>query len=173
MEEQWKQYPFDPDYLVSNYGNIKGPKGHILKGGINNAGYKRIGLYHNGQAIFKFVHRMVMETFAPCENMNNLIVNHKDGNKLNNHLNNLEWCTQEENAIHARDILKIEYQTEQAHEARKQKIKMIDINTNEEQIFNSINECANFLNVTYQTIQYYLKTQKPYYKKQKKFEKIS
>ena len=43
--EEWKNYPFDTRYQVSNYGNIKGQKGNILKGSINNAGYKRIGLY--------------------------------------------------------------------------------------------------------------------------------
>ena len=99
--EEWKNYPFDTRYQVSSYGNIKGQKGNILKGSINNAGYKRIGLYSNGKAVFKFVHRMVMETFSPCANSDDLIVNHKDGNKLNNHVDNLEWATSSENMLHA------------------------------------------------------------------------
>ena len=157
--EEWKNYPFDTRYQVSNYGNIKGQKGNILKGSINNAGYKRIGLYSDGKAVFKFVHRMVMETFSPCANSDDLIVNHKDGNKLNNNLDNLEWCTTKENAEHARDILKISYNTENAHEARKIKINVLNENKEIIQTFNSINECANFYNIKYQTIQYYLKTQ--------------
>lgn len=172
MQEIWKEYPFDTRYQVSNLGRVKGQKGNILKGTKTNAGYKKVGLYTNGKAVFKYIHRMVMETFNPCDNTANLDVNHIDGNKENNQLNNLEWVTKQENAQHARDVLKISYSTQAAHEARKQKIKMIDINTGEEQIFNSIKDCANALNVTYQTIQYYIKTEKPYYKKQKKFEKI-
>ncbi len=171
--EIWKPYPMDNRYQVSNLGNIKGPKGTILKGTQTKAGYKKVGLYTNGKGTFKYVHRMVLETFLPNKESNILEVNHKDGNKENNTLENLEWVTGTENKIHARDYLKINYSTQAAHEARKQKIKMIDINTNEEQIFNSINECANFLQVTYQTLQYYIKTGKPYYKKQKKFEKLT
>jgi len=170
--EEWKEYPFNKKYLVSNTGFIKGQKGTILKGS-TNGGYKRVNLYDdNKNCQSKYVHRMVLETFSPCENSDNLQVNHKDGNKENNNLNNLEWVTSQENIIHARDILKTQYQTKAAHEARKIKIKMIDINTQEETIFNSLNDCAKELQVSYQTIQYYLKSGNPYYKKQKRFEKI-
>ena len=103
--EEWKNYPLDVRYQVSNYGNVKGQKGNILKGSINNAGYKRIGLYSDGKAVFKFVHRMVMETFSPCANSDDLIVNHKDGNKLNNNVDNLEWVTPSENQKHRQKIL--------------------------------------------------------------------
>ena len=47
------------------------------------------------------VHRLVMMAFNPVENMNELEVNHIDGNKKNNKLENLEWCTASENQIHA------------------------------------------------------------------------
>ena len=43
------------------------------------------------------VHRLVMMAFAPVDNMESLEVNHKDGNKRNNSLSNLEWCTSSEN----------------------------------------------------------------------------
>lgn len=47
------------------------------------------------------VHRLVMMAFSPVENMDELEVNHIDGNKKNNKLENLEWCTASENQIHA------------------------------------------------------------------------
>lgn len=47
------------------------------------------------------VHRLLMETFCPVENMQNLQVNHIDGNKSNNRLDNLEWTTRKENMQHA------------------------------------------------------------------------
>ena len=47
------------------------------------------------------VHRLVMMAFNPVENMNELEVNHIDGNKKNNKIENLEWCTASENQIHA------------------------------------------------------------------------
>lgn len=50
------------------------------------------------------LHRLVMMAFRPVENMDNLQVNHIDGNKKNNKLENLEWCTASENQIHAYKI---------------------------------------------------------------------
>lgn len=165
--EQWKKYPFDERYQVSNTGLIKGQNGQILKGSKNNAGYFRIGLYTNGKAIFKFVHRMVLETFLPCENMENLQVNHKDGNKENNTLNNLEWVTRSENLKHSIHILGNQPKNLQSlHENNQKKIKTINTETQEEKIFESLQAAAVYYNVTYQTLQYYLKNKK-LWKKQK------
>ena len=50
--------------------------------------------------LFDF-HRLLLETFCPCENMKKLTVNHKDGNKKNNTLDNLEWLTNEDNLRHS------------------------------------------------------------------------
>lgn len=60
-----------------------------------------MSFYIYGKYKRKLVHRLVLMTFNPVENMENLQVNHIDGNKRNNNISNLEWCTLEENMKHA------------------------------------------------------------------------
>lgn len=68
----------------------------MLKQTVNRSGYKRVGLYKNGKYKPYNVHRLVAITFIP--NPTNLpVVNHKDEDKTNNNVNNLEWCTYEYN----------------------------------------------------------------------------
>lgn len=55
----------------------------------------------NGKKKTYRAHRLVLMAFKPVDNMENLEVNHIDGNKKNNKLENLEWCTSSENQIHA------------------------------------------------------------------------
>ena len=78
-------------YLISNQGDVKSVKRNkILKCAIV-CGYKCVNLYANGKNKMHKVHRLVAEAFIP--NPNNLPqVNHKDENKLNNCVENLEWC---------------------------------------------------------------------------------
>jgi hypothetical protein len=67
-----------------------------------NHGYKRVMLVVNGKKLHKRVHRLVAEAFIP--NPNNLpVCHHKDNDKTNNHLSNLEWTTFEENTQFAYD----------------------------------------------------------------------
>jgi hypothetical protein len=97
--EVYKEIPFAKNYLCSNYGNVKSKRyNKPLKGFVNNSGYKRvqIGLSKNKH----FIHRLVAETFL-AKKINKDFVNHKDGNKLNNSLENLEWVSRSENDIHA------------------------------------------------------------------------
>ncbi|MCF0126444.1 MAG: HNH endonuclease [Clostridia bacterium] len=87
----------DTQYLISEDGKIFNSKTKkFLKGSLDKDGYRRFSL--NG--FNASVHRMIMETYKPVENMEKLEVNHIDGNKLNNTLENLEWCTREENMAH-------------------------------------------------------------------------
>ena len=90
-------------YLVSNTGEIKGVKsGKIRSKNVNKKGYCFVSgsLGSRSSKITFKVHKAVAETFIPLVDGKNL-VNHKDGNKLNNHVDNLEWCTNQENIIHA------------------------------------------------------------------------
>lgn len=110
-------------YFITEDGRVfsyikKSPNGGIidytrtpkeLKPNYNNKGYCRINLYNNGKMIKKSIHRLVAETYIP--NPDNLPqVNHKDENKTNNHVSNLEWVTSHQNTIHSccRWIWKIE-----------------------------------------------------------------
>ena len=72
----------------------------ILKSSIGNHGYNVVSLHKDKKQKTKTVHRLLAKTFIP--NPNNLpMVNHKDGVKTNNYVDNLEWCTSEYNNAHA------------------------------------------------------------------------
>jgi len=97
---------FEGLYEVSNFGCVYSlPRRYRreckkLRLRVNTKGYPHVQLYKDGK-IFTFrVHRLVAETFLP-NNSNKKEVNHIDGNKLNNELNNLEWATSKENYDHA------------------------------------------------------------------------
>lgn len=120
MEEKeiWKKVVDNSNYLVSNKGRVYSKeviidtnktlkkqkhkrtyKGCILNFGIS-MGYFKVNLKYNNKYYNKKVHWLVAETFIPNPD-NKPCINHKDGNKLNNNVDNLEWCTYKENTQHA------------------------------------------------------------------------
>ena len=99
--EFWKDINgYEGYYQISSYGNVKNvTTGTILIGDTNNVGYRRVTLHKPIKKRF-FVHKLVAMHF--CDGFKeNLVVNHKDGDKLNNHSENLEWVTRSENDLHA------------------------------------------------------------------------
>ena len=88
-----------PNYSIDEYGNIKNIKrDKQLKPYLTPKGYYKVVL--NGTHYF--VHRLVALNFIPNPDSDNLVqVNHIDGNKLNNHIDNLEWVTCKKNINHA------------------------------------------------------------------------
>lgn len=88
------------NYLVSDNGEVFNKKNinKPLKTRVNSSGYKYLNLSQNGIVKSKILHRLVAEAFLEIKND---VVNHKDGNKLNNNLDNLEFCTQKANIKHA------------------------------------------------------------------------
>nr|DAP22880.1 MAG TPA: homing endonuclease [Caudoviricetes sp.] len=72
-----------------------------MKDCIKNGYVKNTLILKDGREKAYFRHRLVMICFNPIENYEEMQVNHKDGNKLNNSFDNLEWCTNQENRIHA------------------------------------------------------------------------
>lgn len=102
MCEIWKDIRgYEGFYLVSNHGNIKSIKRNIiLKSSNNKKGYLQVILGYKGKTKAFRVHRLVAENFI--ENVDKKSqVNHIDGNKHNNRVDNLEWCTNSENQKHA------------------------------------------------------------------------
>lgn len=142
--EVWKDIKnYEGYYQVSSYGRVKNVKtDRVLNGDTNNIGYKRVWLYSPVKKR-TFVHRLVAEAF--CENIDNKpIINHKDGNKQNNHADNLEWVTRSENDLHAFKMgLRKVYPSQFRH-----KIAAFYSDTKElYKIFNNVEECHNELKV--------------------------
>ena len=99
---------YDYKYLISNDGNVFSINlKTFLKISYDTNGYAYVVLYLNGKSKNESIHRLVAKYFI--ENVDNkYAVNHRDGDKKNNKITNLEWCTQSENEIHAsKEILKL------------------------------------------------------------------
>jgi hypothetical protein len=106
--EEWKTLERIPKYEVSNYGKIRSTKNEkvkLLKVCVNNWGYELVCLSDGKKRYTSYIHRLVAEVFIPTTNKA-LVVNHKDKNKKNNIVNNLEWTTVMENIWHRDDTEK-------------------------------------------------------------------
>ena len=109
--EIWKNIEgYENKYLISNLGRVKslydnkGRERELIRiPRIAKNGYYYVNLYKNGKSKTKKIHRLVAEHFI--NNINNYpCVNHIDGNKLNNKVENLEWCTYSENTRKAIEL---------------------------------------------------------------------
>ncbi len=91
-----------PDYAVTEEGNVisfKNGGPATLNPAKNSRGYKHVWLRSPQSRKWFKVHVLIAKLFIP--NPQNLPqINHKDGNKLNNHIKNLEWCTETDNQLH-------------------------------------------------------------------------
>lgn len=163
--EIWKDVKgYEGIYQVSNKGRIKSlsryergrngkpcfRKEKILKGQVSQYGYRRIQLFKDSKVKFPGVHRVVAEAFIPNPE-NKPQVNHKDGNKLNNNVENLEWVTQSENMKHALELglykPNVESARKKANKVRLTKVNQYDFNGNYLRSFNSVKEAAKHVGV--------------------------
>ena len=88
-------------YVRNKYG-VRLAKGRMVAISYDTAGYPKVTLHKEGKRKTKLVHRLVMENFT--NEPFNETVNHKDGVKTNNDITNLEWCTYQENTLHAYSV---------------------------------------------------------------------
>lgn len=160
MQEEWKKCPLDERYQISNLGNVKGARGKILKP-FFCGNYLYVSL---GKGNKHSVHRLVMITFSPIEEMEKLQVNHKDGNPTNNILNNLEWVTPSENIQHSYDVLKRKPAYGNAIKSHEKAIYSMDITTKEKKYFNSQTDCAFYYNCDKSNLTKYIDTEKVWIK---------
>lgn len=103
--EEWRPMVGHNGYLISNEGRIYNLKtGKHPRGYVNKHGYAHACLCENGKRFDVALHREVAKAFLQ-EAYGKTQVNHIDGNKTNNNVGNLEWCTAKENSLHARRVL--------------------------------------------------------------------
>lgn len=165
--EEWKDIVgYEHIYQVSNCGRVKrisqryvDKYGHkrcrserILSQIKSRCGYMLVHLSNDGLAKHLYVHRLVAEAFIE-NNDNNPQVNHKNGNKSDNHISNLEWNTRSENMIHAyKNGLNAPSRSQLgkigALSARGKRILQFDKNMNFIREFNTAKDAANIVGCT-------------------------
>lgn len=142
MQEIWKDIEGFNGYQVSNLGNIKSikrPNYPIIMKQQTNKGYKMVHITANdGTRKLCQVHRLVLKTFCPCENMDLLEVNHIDEDKTNNCLENLEWISHQDN---------VNYGTGHIRAIEPQKDQILCVETGI--VYNSMREASELTNTNY------------------------
>ena len=150
MGDVWKDVPgYEGLYKISNSGKVKSlrfnhsSKEKVLRNRIVGGGYCQVILYKNKNKKAFYVHVLVANSFIL--NPNNFPeVNHKDGNKTNNHVDNLEWVTSKQNSVHAvKTGLRVVPKGKEHY--RSKKINQYDKLGNFVKTWNSMNEIKRTL----------------------------
>ncbi len=159
--EIWKDLPEYENYQVSSMGRVRSKdreimqfghknmykrimKGKILKPRMQNCGYLIVWLSHNGRIVVSIIHKLVASAFLPTPNAKEEI-NHKDGNKMNNEVCNLEWISHSENVRHSYSMLR----------RKKKGINILCLTTGE--IYDSMTAAAKSIGKTKNAIYQVLK----------------
>ena len=137
--------------IQTKAGYFKPEKERLLVQRTNNKGYLTVTLSKDGYSKTHFVHRLLATVYIPNP-ANKPILNHLDGDKLNNRLDNLEWVTYSENALHA-------YKTG-LYASNERKGRMI-VDTCTGRVFKSLKKAAEYLSLNYSTVRNYLSGSTP------------
>lgn len=144
--EYWRTIPSFPVYSASNYGRIRNDgTGRIMHVYPGTRGYLALTLRRDNKQTTQMVHRLVAEAFLGGPHPG-LDVNHIDGNKTNNYIENLEWCTREENVRHA-------VRTGLRKGPRRRAVRILE--TGDE--FESLRECAEYIGADVSSISWALR----------------
>ena len=92
-------------YTAKRDGSILNPDGQPLIPYQSGKGYLRVSLWRDGKRADEYVHRLIAAAFCTRLSDEQTQVNHRDGDRLNNRASNLEWCSPQENSIHAARVL--------------------------------------------------------------------
>lgn len=156
-EDDWSSIKDHEDYIVSSSGRILSYKKgtwNELKPQKDTDGYLQVVLSENGKRNYKFVHRLVAESFLyrpkGCTE-----VNHIDGCKANNDISNLEWTTRKDNMLHAHDMNLVQ---------TRKPILVTNIKTGKTRIFRGQREASRILNINQGNMNHALKGRNRSYK---------
>lgn len=152
-------------YEISTYGNVISNhfgKRKVLKQAMMTSGYKMIILKKDGKQKSLSVHRLVATHFLPNDDCLEQ-VNHIDGNKLNNNLSNLEWCTRSQNIKHMYDnglktYMPLHYKGKFGKDHNRSK-SVICVETGTE--YGSMSEAARELKINHSSVSWSIKHKKP------------
>lgn len=143
MKEIWKDIEgYEGKYQISNLGKIRILKEMVLQ--VNKNGYVTINLYKNAKSKRVTVHRLVAKHFI-LNPENKKCVNHKDCNRTNNNVNNLEWCTHKENTQYSMKYGNSKNLIKRLNDIRPQtqkKVNQYDLKGNFVRQWESLNEAG-------------------------------
>ena len=130
------------EYQVDTNGIVYGKNGKPLKYSLNHKGYCIINFYINGQIKGFAIHTLVAKQFIPNNDPSKWQVNHKNGNKEDNRVSNLEWVTPKENMRHSIEVLRNDFSGYNSSNAKP--IKGINKYTNEVLVFGSLSDAGRY-----------------------------